>query len=137
MYRKWIVGLILLIVNAIPTILLAQLWLVALEPPRIPALDNSPHAFLGSDNSITKAMDAAGLLKAGSVLLSLLVVVVIFFLSLIVLWILSKIGGPLSGDVKASISKFGGKVSVAAAAVVGAFLAIAIVGVGSVYLLAR
>jgi len=70
------------------------------------------------------------------IMLALGVVVVIFILTLGILWMLKFLGGPLKAEVKAVISKFGGKLWITAAGLVGAFLAIAIVGVGSVYLLA-
>jgi Skp family chaperone for outer membrane proteins len=60
----------------------------------------------------------------------------IFVLTLGILWGLSKLGGSLSAEVKAVIERFGGKVWITAVGVVGAFLAIAMVGVAAVYLLA-
>jgi hypothetical protein len=65
------------------------------------------------------------------------VVAFIFLLTLGVLWILSKLGGPVEAGVKAVIASFGGKLWITAVGIVGAFLAIAMVGVGAVYLLAR
>jgi hypothetical protein len=64
------------------------------------------------------------------------VVVVIFVITLVVLGVLSLIGGPLQAEVKAVVNKFGGKLWITAAGLVGAFLAIAILGVASVYLVA-
>ncbi len=68
---------------------------------------------------------------------NLAAVVVLFLVTLGALWGLSKIGGPLQAEVKASITKFGGKIWVTAAGLVGCFLAIVIVGVAALYILAR
>jgi hypothetical protein len=64
------------------------------------------------------------------------VVGVIFILTVVILYALSLIGGPLQAEVKAVVEKFGGKLWITAAGLVGAFLAIAILGVASVYLVA-
>lgn len=60
----------------------------------------------------------------------------LFATDLAVLWILSRIGGPLKAEVKASIKKFGGSIWITAAGLVGCFLAIAIVSVAALYFLA-
>jgi len=65
------------------------------------------------------------------------VVAFIFVLTLAILWGLSRIDGPIKAEVKAVIERFGGKLWVTAVGLVGAFLAIAIVGVVSVYVLAQ
>jgi hypothetical protein len=61
----------------------------------------------------------------------------IFLLDVFVLWVLSKIGGPLKAEVKASIKKFGGSVWITGAGIVGCFLAIAMIGIAGIYLLAK
>jgi hypothetical protein len=68
---------------------------------------------------------------------ALLEVVIVFLLAVLVLWLLSAIGGPLKGQVKASINRFGGRIWITAAGLIGAFLAIAVVGVAALYLLSR
>jgi hypothetical protein len=64
-------------------------------------------------------------------------VVSIFFADVLVLWMLSRIGGPLKADVKASIKKFGGSIWITGGGLLGAFLAIAILAFGGVYMLAK
>jgi len=51
-----------------------------------------------------------------------------------VLWFLSKLGGPLKADVKATIKRFGGNIAIAGAGLVGCFLAIAATAFGGLYL---
>jgi hypothetical protein len=64
-------------------------------------------------------------------------VLLIFLVDVFILWVLSKIGGPLKAEVKASIKKFGGSIWITGAGIVGCFLAIAIIGIGGVYLLSK
>jgi|HubBroStandDraft_6_1064221.scaffolds.fasta_scaffold02317_18 hypothetical protein len=64
-------------------------------------------------------------------------VVTIFLLDVFVLWVLSKIGGPLKAEVKASIKKFGGSIWLTGAGLVGCFLAIAIIGIAGAYFLGK
>jgi len=63
------------------------------------------------------------------------IVVVVFVLSVGVLWALTHIGGPLQAKVDASIEKFGGSIWITATGLLGAFLAIALVGFGAIYIL--
>src|ERR1700722_18616458 len=63
------------------------------------------------------------------------IVVVVFVLSVGVLWALTHIGGPLQAKVDASIEKFGGSIWITATGLLGAFLAVALVGFGAIYIL--
>jgi len=65
------------------------------------------------------------------------VVVFIFLVDLAALWTLSKIGGRLKADVRATIQKFGGSIVIASAGLVGCFLAIAVVTLAGIYFISR
>jgi len=65
------------------------------------------------------------------------VVIVIFLVDVAVLWMLSRIGGRLKADVKATISKFGGSLAISSAGLVGCFLAIASFALAAIYVIAR
>jgi hypothetical protein len=80
------------------------------------------------------AVPAGGPASLGGPLIS---VVIIFLLDVLVLWVLSRIGGPLKAEVKASIKKFGGSIWITGAGIVGCFLATAIIGISGVYLLGK
>jgi len=54
-------------------------------------------------------------------------VLFVFVLDLATLWCLTKVGGPLQADAKATVKRFGGNIAIAASGLVGAFLAIAFV----------
>jgi hypothetical protein len=56
-----------------------------------------------------------------------------FLLDVFVLWLLSKIGGPLKAEVKASIKKFGGSLWITGAGLLGAFMAVSLLGFGAIY----
>jgi hypothetical protein len=140
--KKPIIAFILLIVNALPVAVLGLSLYTAAEGAFgrggyvdevvrvLPQEGHGPGSeglqHLGFQNKKSTKVSLIGALGA---------VVVIFLLTVVVLWLLSKIGGPLQADVKASMSKFGGRITITAAAIVGAFLAISIVGVSAVYVL--
>jgi hypothetical protein len=137
--KRFIIAVILAAVNAIPLGLLGLIVLLRtgspgsitpLPPIIIPG--QPPHPTAGPPPS---GADLPNSLT--SLLAALAVVAVMFLLTLLALWILSKIGGPLKAEVTASIQKFGGKIWITAAGLVGAFLAIFIAGVGSVYFLSK
>jgi len=64
-----------------------------------------------------------------------MIMVVVFGASVAVLWALTHIGGPLQAKVEASIEKFGGSIWITAGGLLGAFLAICLVGFGAIYVL--
>ncbi len=63
--------------------------------------------------------------------------IAVFFSSAAVLYILSKIGGPLKANVRGKIKKFGGTLWITGAGLVGAFIAISIIGLLGVYFLQK
>lgn len=65
------------------------------------------------------------------------VVAAVFLLDVAALWALTKIGGPLKADVKATIKKFGGSVWIAGAGLIGAFLAVSIVAFAMIFILSK
>ena len=65
------------------------------------------------------------------------IVAAILALDLAVLWTLKRIGGPLQANVKATISRFGGNLLITSAGLLGAFLAIACLALGAIFLLIR
>jgi hypothetical protein len=76
-----------------------------------------------------------GRARGGPSVSPVFIVILIFLVDVFVLWVLSKIGGPLKAEVKATIKRFGGSIWITGAGIVGCFLAIAIIGIGGVYLL--
>jgi len=71
------------------------------------------------------------------VLMSTGLVVFIFVVDVAILWTLSKIGGRLKADVKATIEKFGGSIAITSAGLVGCFLAIAILAFAGIYFISK
>lgn len=128
--KRITIGLIILVIDGVPVTLFGLFvmgFFDSFKEPDIGWRDNHQWTIKSSGGGPAWLNLAAALIT----------VVIIFLLTLLVLWALSKIGGPLKAEVKGSISKFGGKLWITAAGLVGAFLAIALVGVGSVYLLAH
>jgi hypothetical protein len=76
-------------------------------------------------------------IRSRKLMLSTGIVVTVFVADIMILWVLSRIGGPIKADVKASLKRFGGSVWIGSAGLLGAFLAIAFVGFGAVYIFAR
>jgi hypothetical protein len=64
-------------------------------------------------------------------------VIGIFFATVAVLWMLTKIGGPQSAGVSGTFNKLGGTIWVSAAGLTGSFLVIAAVGFFAIYYLSR
>jgi hypothetical protein len=92
--------------------------------------DGRMKAFQSSPRGVDKVL-------SNKLVIATVIVLVIFLADVLILWTLSKIGGPLKADVKASLKKFGGSVWIGSAGLLGAFLAIAFLGFGAVYLFAR
>jgi hypothetical protein len=137
MPMKWvqrILAVLLILAVNIPVFIIP---LVAVVPTSLVPWDNNKdHVRLNGDPAVRGPADA-GIPPANKLLIAVGIVLVIFFADVLLLWLLSKIGGPLKADVKASIKKFGGSIWIGSAGLLGAFLAIAFVGFGAVYLFAR
>ena len=131
--KRIILAIILVSVNALPTAFLGLTLFEYINPVGFDVQVPLPN----ERAVIPKLREMNTYYPAIDLIIALAVVIVIFLLTLLVLWALSKIGGPLKAEVKASIEKFGGKIWITAAGLVGAFLAIAITGVVSVYALSR
>jgi hypothetical protein len=71
------------------------------------------------------------------VVVGTVIVLLIFAADVLILRILSSIGGPLKADVKATIKKFGGSLAIAGAGLVGCFLAIAFTAFAGIYLISK
>jgi hypothetical protein len=74
---------------------------------------------------------------ASPVIMGTGIVLLIFAADVLILWILSKIGGPLKADVKATVKKFGGSLFIAGVGLMGCFLAIAITAFAGIYLISK
>ena len=71
------------------------------------------------------------------ILPALVIVVIVFGIDLFVLWLLTKIGGPLKADVKATVKKFGGSFVLTTTGLIGAFLALLIATIAALYVVSR
>jgi hypothetical protein len=135
--KKTIIALILLVANALPVATFGVFLYGAIAPEvyeqHVSEIEPDTVTPPSKRSTIVQAVRHAD--PEVSLTGALVAVVVIFLVTVLVLWLLSKIGGPLTADVKASVNKFGGRITVAAAAIVGAFLAIAITGVAALYIL--
>jgi hypothetical protein len=87
-------------------------------------IDNRPHAKAPSWTSSPVVVGTG-------------IVLLIFAADVLILWILSKIGGPLKADVKATIKKFGGSLAIAGVGLFGCFLAIAFTAFAGIYLISK
>ncbi len=68
---------------------------------------------------------------------ALSIVATLYLLTVLVLWLLSLIGGPIYATIEGIISKGNSNVWFAAAGILAAFLIIAGLGLAAIYLLAK
>lgn len=76
-------------------------------------------------------------MKPTPLLIAAAIVSSTFFLVVMILWILKRIGGPPRSEVKAHIGRFGGNLTITSVGLVGSFLAIAILAFVAIYLMTK
>jgi heme/copper-type cytochrome/quinol oxidase subunit 2 len=76
-------------------------------------------------------------MKPTPLLIAAAIVSFTFFLVVMILWILKRIGGTPRSEVKAHIERFGGNLAITSVGLVGSFLAIAILAFVAFYFFTR
>jgi hypothetical protein len=66
-----------------------------------------------------------------------IIVTLFLFVDVFIVWLLARIGGKLAADMRAVIRLPGANLWVKGAGLMGSFLAIASLGLGAVYILAK
>lgn len=89
-----------------------------------------------NDGEAPKASLLPGAAPTGKLLRALVILVFVYALSVLVLWSLVGIGGPITAQVQASVKKLGDSIWIAGGGLFGAFMVIALVGFGVVYVFA-
>lgn len=76
-------------------------------------------------------------MRPSQLLMAVAVIFLIFIFDVMILWILKKIGGTPKTEVKASVEKFGGSLTISSAGLIGSFIAIAILVLAAIHFIAR
>jgi len=76
-------------------------------------------------------------MKLTPLLMAAAIVFFTFLFDVMILWILKRIGGTVTAQVKANVKRFGGNLAINSAGLIGSFIAIAILAFVAIYLITR